>query len=518
MSAHASAAATSERAAAAPPAPAGRGDGPKAVAVTLYKAFSGLLIPVARELARRHGTAAHFYVRTETERQGFQHLLEDGTAASLTVIPGLRDPSEYDGASDEAVIREAREYERRIGRPLMRLTFTHRFLGRGFNVGGYNFPRSVAFNRDVDDVEQMRYYCKLLRFWETELTSKGVEWTIQLPLEGIVVGQMLGLPHRRLDASRFATYWLWTDDEFHRNASVVARYKEGVSERVSLDQAYSGFGSASFFGKVHSLNILRKMARYTAIWLRRRLVQDMSLTIRYWDNIRVQVSEVRTRRRLRARYYHRVADLDGRDVFYIPLHKEPETGLQMMSPEFFHQHAIILGIAASLPAGAVLAIKENNKTIGRRHFSFYEQVADLKNVRFIDDREPSIDLIRRARATITVTGTAGLEAAAQGKPVLTFGRHNMYNHLPHVIEITDFADIPAAIDRVMSGAFDEEDCRAEAERYLGAVKEWSFDADGVWVAGAFQEEAAVRKGVDKDAVDLLERSLPTRAQRQVQDR
>jgi hypothetical protein len=513
VSVQASDAAPPDQTDAADPAHADRRDGPKAVAIALYKAFSGLLIPVARELARRHGTAVHFYVRTETERRGFQHLLEDGVAASLTVIPGLRDPSEYDRASPDDVIRHSRTYEQRIGRPLMRLTFTHRFLGRGFNVGGYNYPRSIAFNRDVDDVEQMRYYCKLLQFWETELTDKAIDWTIQLPLEGIVVGQMLGLPHRRLDASRFGSYWLWTDDEFHRNAGVVERYRQGGAERVRLDQAYSGFGSAAFFGKRHALHVLWKMIKYTGVWFRRRRLQDMRLTIRYWDNIKVHFSEVRTRRRLRRDFYHRAHDLDGRDVFYIPLHKEPETGLQMMSPEFFHQHAIILAMAASLPAGALLAVKENNKTIGRRHFSFYEQVADLKNVRFIDDREPSIELIRRAKATITVTGTAGLEAATQGKPVLTFGRHNMYNELPHVLEVTDFADIPGLVDRVMSGEFDEEACRADAERFLGAVKEWSFDADGVWISGAFHEEPTERKGVAKAAVDLLESSLQTRAQR-----
>ena len=148
---------------------------PKSVAVCLTAAFAGLLVPVAVSLKQRFGTKVHLYVRLPQEKLGFQHLIDSGQADSITLIPSFRSPGPCDQMDDQELFALAREYEKRLSLPLVRLTFTHRFLGRGFNIGGYYYPKSTLLNYKTSYRDQVRYYCNMLRFWENEFTEKTVD-------------------------------------------------------------------------------------------------------------------------------------------------------------------------------------------------------------------------------------------------------------------------------------------------------------------------------------------------------
>mgnify|MGYP003135032354 CR=1 FL=1 len=481
---------------------------PKSVAVCLTAAFAGLLVPVAVSLKQRFGTKVHLYVRLPQEKLGFQHLIDSGQADSITLIPSFRSPGPCDQMDDQELFALAREYEKRLSLPLVRLTFTHRFLGRGFNIGGYYYPKSTLLNYKTSYRDQVRYYCNMLRFWENEFTEKTVDLSLQLPHEGIRAGHLAEIPHRRLDSSRYESFWLWTDNEFHSNSRVVESYKRNDTvEPRTLGGQYKGFGSASYFGKRPFMKMVSRIILYTGVYMRRRMKSDMQETIRYWQNVHRLALVYFSRVRLQKKFYKRLADLEDIPFLYLPLHKEPETGLQLMSPEFFHQHAMIVALASSLPAGTVLAIKENPKTMGCRHFSFYEQVSDLKNVMIMDDREPSLTLSEKSFAVSTVTGTAGLEAALLGKPVILFGRHNMFDVLPHAKVVHDFADLPDIVNDAFEEPGDLAVNKSEAERYMGCVIAHSFDAQSVWRNGAFQQDDDDSKIVVEHATQKLLDSL-----------
>lgn len=69
---------------------------------------------------------------------------------------------------------------------------------------------------------------------------------------------------------------------------------------------------------------------------------------------------------------------------------------------------------------------------GRRPASFYQNLAKLYNIRIIDPSVSTFDLAKAARATLTVTGTAGWEAYLLGRPVIVLG-DVFYNFLPGVL-------------------------------------------------------------------------------------
>ena len=62
-----------------------------------------------------------------------------------------------------------------------------------------------------------------------------------------------------------------------------------------------------------------------------------------------------------------------------------------------------------------------------------------------------------------------------GKPVLSFGRHNLYNILPHVRVIGKEEDLYPALLWALSDDFDELKAKADGQRYLQALRTHSFD-------------------------------------------
>ena len=92
----------------------------------------------------------------------------------------------------------------------------------------------------------------------------------------------------------------------------------------------------------------------------------------------------------------------------------------------------------------MLAVKDTYAAVGVRPDNFYDQIRAFKNVVLLDTMILG-HVIRQAELVATITGTAGFEAAVMGKPVISFGHHNIYNFLPHVRLITDERDLKPAL-------------------------------------------------------------------------
>ncbi len=202
----------------------------------------------------------------------------------------------------------------------------------------------------------------------------------------------------------------------------------------------------------------------------------------------------------------RLADLSDRPFVYYPLHMEPEIALQGMSPEYFFQLGCIAAISRDLPAGTLLVVKETLAALGRRPADFYDQIRAFKNVVMIDPLEFGLDVVRQCAAVATITGTGGFEGAVMGKPVISFGRHNQYNFLPHVSLVTDESKLAEHIRDALDEDSDYAARQRDGARFLAAVKASSFDLEGFDVLNAASVEDVV---VDR-AYTALHESLGAR--------
>lgn len=107
--------------------------------------------------------------------------------------------------------------------------------------------------------------------------------------------------------------------------------------------------------------------------------------------------------------------------YYFPLHYEPEASTMVAAPDFVDQLALIAALAAGLPPGCRLAVKEHWPMLGRRPPGYYRRLGAIAGVDLVDPAVSGFEVMKAARATLTITGTAGLEAVLTGRPAAFFG-------------------------------------------------------------------------------------------------
>lgn len=136
-------------------------------------------------------------------------------------------------------------------------------------------------------------------------------------------------------------------------------------------------------------------------------------------------------------------------VFF--LHYQPEGTTLPYGLAFSQQWLAISRLRMALPAGVQLVVKEHPGMFLRgmlrpsvRDCYFYDAIASLPNTVLADINQDSFDLIDHAEAVVTITGTAGFQALARGKPVIVFGAAP-YRHFPSVCQVGSVADLQAAV-------------------------------------------------------------------------
>lgn len=124
------------------------------------------------------------------------------------------------------------------------------------------------------------------------------------------------------------------------------------------------------------------------------------------------------------------------------LHYQPE---RTSLPEGYHyanQWLIIKKISAILPLGCKLLVKEHpsmftNTFDGRyRDVKFYKDIIQLSNVELVPLDFNTFDLIDLTNASVTITGTVGVQTLIRNKPVVVCGSAS-YRNLPNVYELDD---------------------------------------------------------------------------------
>jgi hypothetical protein len=114
-------------------------------------------------------------------------------------------------------------------------------------------------------------------------------------------------------------------------------------------------------------------------------------------------------------------ELPSRFAFY-PLQYSPESSINTPAPYFVDQMRAIDAIRFAIPSDHWLVVKEHPACVEMRPPSFMRRLRRTPGVIVMKSTVSSIELIKRAGITITVSGTAALEAFLLGRPSLALGR------------------------------------------------------------------------------------------------
>ncbi|MBT5752970.1 MAG: hypothetical protein HOI33_09745, partial [Rhodospirillaceae bacterium] len=432
-----------------------------------------LFLPLIRTLGERHNSTIHLYVRSHEEEVAYrahpERKLWQSVTNSNVHIPALR----AEGLVERDVISRARKYETIIAEPINRLALSDRQLGFPFVAGAPRHPRA-PFAEKASNTQLLHALSEAAAFWESEIKAKGL--TILLDGSKIMacMARAQEVPYRRLCISRYESYFYWATDEYLTHPGLREAF-DSLSEwpDVDIEAVYDVALEKYLFvslgmrwrslAKQMVMNSLRHFY-YKARGMERG--RAMSWRSMAFYPVMVRLAYNRFSKLAMAT----LKDLDGKTFVYYPLHKEPETALMQSSPEHLNQHATIISLARDLPAGVLLAIKENPSAVGRRPKNFYNEIAAIKNVVWLRPDTASIDVIKHAAATVTISGTASMEAAILGRPALTFSDRVSWNFLPHAVAITKESDLKTALDWAVNKFSDFDKARRDGARFVAALK------------------------------------------------
>lgn len=464
-----------------------------------------LIAAVARELKARHGCEIHLYCSGAQEVRYYEKR-NDGLYDSVNDASSLLVRCFDTGLDEDSVMARARRFEALTGYTINRMMVADRHFGRGYVLGGFHHPRS-RYSETVDHLHAVHAYCSVLEYWQAEFAEKKITLALDAPREAAYVAHAQGIPYRVLAGGRYKNLHYWAWNEMYESPLIAAGYEDAVADPdIALNQPYLAHTAArktyakAFAATTMAKKIVVQVMRYT-YWRLRGYEKARGYYLR--EFIKMHYRTWREYRRLRKLPLLTLGDLTGKRFVYFPLHVEPETALHGISPEFFSQQSLIACVARDLPADVILAVKEPYGMIGRRPDHFYRHLHDLKNVVLLDPWEIGIKCAQSAAVVVTICGTAGLEAAAAGRPVVSFGRHNLYNVMPAVQVIDSDRDLTTVLDRALNDEADQQAIREQANRLLSGIVASCFDlkAYDYIRLDSFDDE------VVRDAVDSLEETL-----------
>ncbi|NQV40660.1 MAG: hypothetical protein HQ505_09080 [Nitrosopumilus sp.] len=361
------------------------------------------------------------------------------------------------------------------------MALSDRQLGFPFVAGAPRHPRA-PFAEKASNTQLLHALSEAAAFWESEIKTKGLTLLLDGSKIMACMARAQGVPYRRLCISRYESYFYWATDEYLTHpglreafdslsewpdVDIAAVYDVALEKYmfVSRDMAWRSLAKQVVMNSLrHFYYRARGMERGRSMSWRNRAFYPVMVRLAYNRFSKLAMTTLK--------------DLDGKAFVYYPLHKEPETALMQSSPEHLNQHATIISLARDLPAGVLLAIKENPSAVGRRPKNFYKEIAAIKNVVWLRPDTSSIDAIKGAAATVTISGTASMEAAILGRPALTFSDRVSWNFLPHALAITKESDLKHALDWAVNKFSDFDKARRDGARFVAALKVVSMDLTG----------------------------------------
>ncbi|MDD5431180.1 MAG: hypothetical protein PHP03_03080 [Candidatus Pacebacteria bacterium] len=167
---------------------------------------------------------------------------------------------------------------------------------------------------------------------------------------------------------------------------------------------------------------------------------------KFKDNMRKEYSRVQTK-----------PDLNRKFV-YLPLSYQPEASTCPLGEIYVDQILMIKTVAAALPDGWVIYVKEHpiqwmprgQKFFSYRYKGFYERIAEIKNVFVIPADMNSYELIEKSQAIATVISTVAWDGTLKLKQSLIFG-YPWFIKAPGIFKVDGVESCKQAFGKITGG-------------------------------------------------------------------
>lgn len=265
-----------------------------------------------------------------------------------------------------------------------------------------------------------------------------------------LMARQRGVPYFQLKLTRVRNYVSLFTDPFDLSPHIVSAYErlligKGldaadqaalIDARALLDEVrgktlvYEGAikrpaGTGTHqrqVGKSGGIPLMKRMAAWYA-----RLVSSASIRDPHYPTLIHSVYYTKVVRRLRRKFLRVAFDIVHDDAFVktyagryavYPLNTEPEVALLAFGRPYRNQIETVRNIAASLPVGWKLVVKEHPNAYGYRSAGYYRKLKQIPNVVLAGPTADTGRLTDGCGLLVLVYGTIGLEAIIKGKPTV----------------------------------------------------------------------------------------------------
>lgn len=168
---------------------------------------------------------------------------------------------------------------------------------------------------------------------------------------------------------------------------------------------------------------------------------------------------------------------------YTPLQVQPEMTIDVMGPFFNNQIETIRQVAQSMPDNYTLVVREHPAAVGRRAISYIEKISRTPNVKLIDYRIPTKDVLTNAAMVISTSSTTVAETAFYSKPVIQLGNLGTTLKLPNVFHHTDMTTLSKKIKETLEVDLSNKEYEFKLENYVAAAYDTGFNFNyiGTWL-------------------------------------
>jgi hypothetical protein len=394
----------------------------------------------------------------------------------------------------KGVVNQALDIEREYDITMTLLMSNTRDLGKGYVFNADRHPDMVSSwwsheHKVAEIVARVRLWEQILDRHKPVLVLNEMNSLLVSCLAGKRGIRDLGLGFMKLGNRYF-----WTENCHYQNHAYYRRISElvasaDIGERDFPAVEYQEVQATKYLDSKVDNGFLRafkdaglRVVRETKHRIRRGVLRSVGRPLpkvpgyRYLGWLPVEL-----RRPFMSRYMlihgRRPEQLEGYKLVYVPMHLEPEIALMAVSPEFNNTMELVTLLSKSLPADYMIVLKENINALGVRSRRYYDHLRRISNVVFADLRVSSWEWIKRSDFTVTISGTAAIEAVYFLKPVLSYGAHQVVNLLPSVRYASNYETTQRAVRELQQIAGDDSLLKASRAALHQAQVESSFEMD-----------------------------------------
>lgn len=222
----------------------------------------------------------------------------------------------------------------------------------------------------------------------------------------------------------------------------------------SFRKDYSVFFGSEINAKVPYIKIiLQALKSWIIKSFRLKHFDRIKNNINYWLlTTNVNAEKLRNLIDYRKRNVVFVKDIPQNEIYYYySFHLEPEaTVLYLGDGIYENQVKLIQNIAASIPAGTFLYVKDHPHEYAYRDACDYERLIKIPNIRLIHQSIPGKKLIANAKGVFSINGTACLEALLLGKQVFCMGEsyYSCQERVNVIRNVRDIRDVVYSLNDV----------------------------------------------------------------------